>query len=101
MIQAPTPENLNKSQIERANIEAIINAMPIGEQRLCRLMIRKLQLSLADPQSGQTFMMAVAFANVDMACMLIEAGIVNAVGGDPTTEVSPITDAYGLTRKGS
>lgn len=81
MITELTAENLNKSQAERANIEAIINAMDIGEQRLCRLMIRKLQLSLADPKSGQTFMMAVAFANADMACMLIEAGIVNATGG--------------------
>lgn len=80
MILQQTPENLNKSQIERANIEAIINAMPPKERDLCRRMIRSLQVSLADPKTGKTFMMAVAFANVDMACMLIEAGIVNATG---------------------
>lgn len=80
MIQQPTLENLNKSQIERANCEAIINSMPDFEQGLCRLMVRKLQLSLGDPKTGQTFMMAMAYANADMAVMLIEAGIVNADG---------------------
>lgn len=86
MITDFTAENLNKSQVERANIEAIIKSMPLLEQILCRKMIESLQLSLANPVSGQTFMMAVAFANADMACMLIEAGIVNAVGGAPNEQ---------------
>lgn len=80
MIERHNPENLNKSQIERANCEAIIEGMPLMEKILCKKMIRALQLSLADEKTGQTFMMAVAFANADMACMLIEAGIVNATG---------------------
>ena len=83
MITELTEENLNKSKIERANIEKIIDSMSDFEKGLCRLMVRKLQLSLADPKTGQTFMMAVAYANADMACMLIEAGIVNAQGVAP------------------
>lgn len=83
MITDLTPDNLNKSQIERANIQAIIEAMPLMERVKCHKMIQSLQLSLADPKHGQTFMMAVAYANVDMACMLIEAGIVNATGTGP------------------
>lgn len=84
MITEFTPENLNKSQIERNNIQAIIEAMPIMERIRCKKMIDSLQMSLAHPTTGQTFMMAVAYANVDMACMLIEAGIVNADGSEPT-----------------
>jgi uncharacterized membrane protein len=83
MITDLTPDNLNKSQIERDNIQKIINSMSLQERTLCVNMIRSLQVSLADPKTGQTFMMAVAFANVDMACMLIEAGIVNATGTGP------------------
>lgn len=83
MITEFTADKLNKSQIERDNITAIIDSMSLQERSLCVEMIRSLQLSLADPKTGQTFMMAVAFANVDMACMLIEAGIVNATGTGP------------------
>lgn len=73
-----TPDRLEKCKIERDNIQAIMGAMSLQERTLCYQMIDKLQLSLANPQHGQTFMMAMAFANADMAVMLCEAGILGA-----------------------
>lgn len=71
---------MNKSETERQAISDIIDTMPEKEKAQCLSMIRSLLMSLADPVTGQTFMMAVAFANADMAVRLIAAGIVTADG---------------------
>lgn len=75
---------MNKSEVELANCEAIINAMPAGEQVMCRRMIQSLLASIGHPLHGRVFMIAVAWANCNVAVTSIRLGLVNEQG-EPTS----------------
>lgn len=80
---------MNKSEIERGNMRAIIDSMPPAEKALCQKMILSLLASVGHPVTGRTFMMAVAAVNVEIACNSIRLGVVGPNGEDtpnyPTT----------------
>lgn len=67
---------MNKSEIERANVMAVIDQMSSHERDLCLRMHQSLMMSVGHPISGNTFMMAIALANCDIACSAIALGIV-------------------------
>ena len=71
---------MNKSETERQAISNIIDTMPPDEKAKCLSMIRSLLLSCADPKTGETFTLALAFANCEMAVRYIAAGIVSPDG---------------------
>lgn len=71
---------MNKSETERQAISDIIDTMPPEEKSKCLSMIRSLLLSCADPKTGETFTLALAFANTEMAVRYIAAGIVSPDG---------------------
>lgn len=71
---------MNKSETERQAISDIIDTMPPDEKARCLSMIRSLLLSCADPKTGETFTLALAFANTEMAVRYIAAGIVSEDG---------------------
>lgn len=71
---------MNKSETERQAISDIIDTMPTLEKERCLSMIRSLLMSCADPKTGETFTLALAFANTEMAVRYIAAGIVSPDG---------------------
>lgn len=77
---------MNKSEIEKANIVAIIDAMDPKESHLCKSMIGALLASVGHPVTGKTFMMAVAYVNCEVAVALIRLGLVNEDGTTPKSK---------------
>lgn len=71
---------MNKSEIERANVQRIIAAMPEAERNLCNKMLLSLMASVGHPITGRTFMMAIAAANCEIACTTIRLGVVDENG---------------------
>lgn len=74
---------MNKSEIELQNIESIIREMPAKEQATCVAMIQSLMASVGNPIHGQTFMIAVAHVNCQVAVHNIKMGLVNEDGSEP------------------
>lgn len=77
---------MNKSEIEKANIVSIIDAMDPKESNLCKAMIESLLASVGHPITGKTFMMAVAYVNCEVAVALIRLGLVNEDGTTPKSK---------------
>lgn len=71
---------MNAAETERQAISDIIDTMPPEEKAKCLSMIRSLLMSCADPKTGETFTLALAFANTEMAVRYIAAGIVSPDG---------------------
>lgn len=97
----------NKSEIERDNVMSIINNMPHHERDLCLRMHQSLMLSVGHPVTGNTFMMAIALANCDIACSAIMLGIVAPDGsfkdqekfGGVKMEVVAVDEAVDVPRE--
>lgn len=71
---------MNKSEIELANVNAVIADMPEHERVLCLRMIDSLMMSVGHPVTGNTFMMAIAQVNCQIAVSAIRMGVVDENG---------------------
>lgn len=74
---------MNKSEIELQNIQAIMDEMPANERVTCVAMIQSLMMSIGNPIHGRTFMIAIAYANCQVAVHNIKMGLVNSDGSEP------------------
>lgn len=86
---------MNKSEIELQNITDIINEMEPAERELCRAMVASLLASIGNPIHGKTFMLAVAFANCEVAVHNIKMGLVNSDGSIPSKFMQGDGKAFG------